>query len=226
MTKALTAQVYTTDGKEKETITLPESVFGVAWNPDLVHQVVVGMQANARAGRPGAHAKDRSEVRGGGKKPWRQKGTGRARHGSRRSPIWVGGGVTHGPLKDKDYSVSIPKKMRVKALYSALSQKLRDGEIIFVDTLTFNAPKTQDAARVIATLGNMKGFEALTQKKTNAGLVATGTSDVAFKKSFSNLGSIGVEEVRNLNPVDVLQYKYLIISDPAEAVATLEKRSA
>ncbi len=108
------APIYNTQGKKSGTLTLPENVFDVAWNDSLMHQVVTSMQANARVSI--AHVKDRGEVSGGGKKPWRQKGTGRARHGSIRSPIWKGGGVTHGPTKNKDYSRKIPKKMRAKAL--------------------------------------------------------------------------------------------------------------
>jgi large subunit ribosomal protein L4 len=133
------AVVYNKKGKEVSKISLPDKVFSVKWNADLVHQVVTSMQANART--PVAHAKDRGEISGGGKKPWKQKGTGRARHGSTRSPIWVGGGSAHGPRNEKDYSRKINQKMRVKALNTVLSAKLRDGEIIFIDSFDFSAPK-------------------------------------------------------------------------------------
>ena len=120
----LEAVVYSQEGKKSGSVTLPEAVFGEKWNADLVHQVVVAMQANAR--QPIAHTKDRSEVRGGGRKPWAQKGTGRARHGSSRSPIWRHGGVTHGPRNDRDFSQKINRKMKVKALYAVLSKKFRE----------------------------------------------------------------------------------------------------
>jgi len=116
----MNADIYNANGKKAGSVELPENVFGVAWNDALMHQVVTSMQDNART--PVAHAKTRGEVRGGGKKPWNQKGTGRARHGSTRSPIWKGGGVTHGPRNDKSYARTVPKKMRIKALTMALSR--------------------------------------------------------------------------------------------------------
>jgi len=134
--------MYTAEGKEKGNIQLPESVFNVPWNGPLMHQVVTSMQDNART--PVAHVKTRGEVRGGGKKPWQQKGTGRARHGSIRSPIWKGGGVTHGPLKEKNYKRKINKKMAVKALAVVLSAKISDKEILILDGLNLQAPKTID----------------------------------------------------------------------------------
>lgn len=220
--KGMEAVVYNTEGKKTGTVVLPEAVFNARWNSDLVHQVVIGMQANART--PVAHTKDRSEVRGGGRKPWRQKGTGRARHGSIRSPIWRGGGVTFGPRNDKDYSHKINKKMRVNALYSVLSRKLKDGEIIFVEDLSFPEPKTKDARSVLRLLSGVAGFETLASKKKNAALVALGEKNEMTAKSFRNFGNIEVEEVRNLNPVKALRYKYLIIAEPKSSVEQLESR--
>ncbi len=152
------AKIYNQTGKESGTIKLPESVFGVPWNADLVHQVIVSMRSNDREAI--AHTKTRGEVAGGGKKPWKQKGTGRARHGSIRSPLWVGGGVAHGPRNDKNFSRKINKKMKAKALFTLLSQKMRDGEVVFIDSLKFDAPKAKDAKAVLSSLSSIKGFES------------------------------------------------------------------
>jgi large subunit ribosomal protein L4 len=220
---ALSAPIFDTKGKESGSIALPANLFGLSWNADLVHQVVTSMQANART--PIAHAKTRGEVRGGGRKPWKQKGTGRARHGSSRSPIWVGGGVAHGPRNDKSYEKKINKKLRTKALFVTLSRKLRDNEIIFVKTLGITEPKTARAKEAIVGLSSMKGFEALTRKKVNAALVATPARDVAVEKSFGNFRSVKVGDIVNLNPVAVLSAKYLIIENPEAAIEALTKRS-
>jgi large subunit ribosomal protein L4 len=209
-------KVYNQTGKESGKVTLPETVFGTPWNADLVHQVVTSMLSNAR--EPIAHTKTRGEVRGGGKKPWQQKGLGRARHGSSRSPIWVGGGVAHGPRNDKNYSKKINKKMKTKALYAILSRKMKDGEILFVDSLTFKEPKAKDAKGVLASLAGIKGFEKLSTKRTNSAYIALPSKDKMVEKSFSNFGNIEVGEVRNLNAVQVLNYKYLVIAAPEEAI--------
>jgi large subunit ribosomal protein L4 len=139
----LEAKIYNQKGGVAGKVDLPERVFGAKWRSDLVHQVVESMRSNSRAGT--ADTKDRGEVSGGGKKPWKQKGTGRARHGSSRSPIWVGGGVTHGPLAEKNYKRKISKKMRAQALFSVLSRKLKEGEIIFVDSLAQKEIKTKSS---------------------------------------------------------------------------------
>lgn len=215
-------KIYNTKGKEVATISIPETVFGLAWNGDLVHQVVTSMMSDARDSI--AHTKDRSEVRGGGKKPWRQKGTGRARHGSRRSPIWVGGGITFGPRNDKDFSRKVNKKMKTKALYTILSQKVRDGEVLFVDALAFAEPKTKEAKEVIKTLAQTKGYETLATKRKNTAYIATGAKNANTKKSFDNFSNIKLDEVRNLNPIDLLTYKYLIIENPDVSVKQLEAR--
>lgn len=215
-------KVFTQDGKESGKVTLPETVFGVKWNADLVHEVVVSMQSNARANT--AHTKDRSEVSGGGKKPWRQKGTGRARHGSRRSPIWVGGGVAHGPRNERNYEKKINKKVRAKALASTLSKKLIDQELIFVEALQFEAPKAAQAKQVIAALAKGSGYADLATKRKNAALVVLSGRDEAAEKSFRNFGNVEVVQAKDVNPVDLLTYKYVVVASPAKALETLESR--
>ena len=139
--------IYNQKAEETGKISLPENIFGVSWNSDLVHQVVTSQMSNKRVGT--AHTKDRSEVRGGGRKPWKQKGTGQARHGSSRSPIWVGGGVTHGPRNEKNYNRKVNKKMAVKALFTVLSKKLKDGEVYFIDAINLPAIKTKSAMAIL-----------------------------------------------------------------------------
>lgn len=217
------SKIYNQEGKETGDITLPESVFGLPWNDDLMHQVVVSMQSNLRT--PVAHSHDRGEQRGGGKKPWRQKGTGQARHGSRRSPIWRGGGVTFGPTNEKDYKKKINKKMVTKALYTALSQKLKDGEILFLDNLIFTEPKSAQAKKILSSFSTINGFDGLEKKKKNTALIALGKKDDNTKKSFKNFGNILVDEARNLNTLDVLTYKYLILSDAQDTIKFLEDKS-
>jgi len=215
------AKIYTQEGKDAGKIDLPAFMFDVPWNADLIHQVVTSMQGNARRGT--AHTKDRSEVRGGGKKPWRQKGTGRARHGSRRSPIWVGGGVTHGPRSDKNYDRKINKKMKEKALWTVLSAKYRDGEIIFVDQMAFPDAKTKVARSVLADIAKAEG-NMLASKRKNAAVIATPQKDTLVQKSFANISSIIVDEVRMLNPLELLNSKYLVLVSPKETLEILEGR--
>lgn len=211
--------IYNNKGEKAGKLKLPAEIFGLPWNADLVHQVVTSMQANART--PVAHTKDRGEVRGGGRKPWQQKGTGRARHGSRRSPIWVGGGMTHGPRNEKDYSKKINRSMRQKALLVALSRKVQDGEVIFVDSLEMTAPKAATAKVVLNALS--KDFAGLTKKK-NAALIALPSAHKPTMKSFQNFGNVEAVDVRNLNPVSVLSAKYLVISEPKTAIEVLSKK--
>ena len=214
--------VYTQEGKKNGSIDLPANVFEAAWNGDLVHQVVVGMQANARTSV--AHTKTRGEVQGGGKKPWKQKGLGRARHGSSRSPIWRGGGVTFGPRNDKIFAKKINRRMRTQALYSVLSKKMKDGEILFVDSLNFKAPKATEAKSILSALSGVSGFEALASKKHNAAYISLHEKSVNTQKSFSNFGNVKVGQTSNLNPVDALRYKHIVIVSPMESVKELEDR--
>jgi large subunit ribosomal protein L4 len=215
-------QVKNIAGKEVREEDLSEVIFGAKSNDTLLHQVYVALMSNLR--KAIAHTKDRGERRGGGKKPWKQKGTGRARHGSSRSPIWKGGGVTHGPRAEKVYAVKINKKMRLAALASVLSRKLQDGEIIFVDSLAFKLPKTKEAVTFLGALAKASGRSELATKRKNAAVIALMAKDANIEKSFSNIGSLMTQEVRNLNPVEIMNKKFLVIEKPAESIKILQSR--
>ena len=158
-----------------------------------------------------AHTKDRSEVRGGGRKPWRQKGTGRARHGSIRSPLWIGGGVTFGPRKEKDYSKKINKKMRQKAVFSVLSKKLQDDGLKIVDSLKIETLKTKVMAEILKNL---------IKKPFNA-LIIPSSDQSKIKKIVSNIKNINVISPLSLNVYDLLRYKNIILEK--EAIKEIEK---
>ncbi len=200
----LRRKVYNQDGQEIEELELSEEIFGLKLNKDLIHQAVVAQMANSREAI--AHVKDRSEVRGGGKKPWRQKGTGRARHGSIRSPIWRGGGVTFGPTKERNFSKKINKKMRQKALLMVLSSKAKDNELVILDDLKLNSPKTKEMA------GIMKNLEKAKKDIKRSSLVALVKKNENIVKAIKNIPKMGAIGINNLNVVDVLKYKYLIMN--------------
>lgn len=224
MSKKLETNVYSQDGKKVSTTALPETVFGTQWNQNLVHEVVVSMQSNARAGT--AHTKDRSEVRGGGKKPWKQKGTGRARHGSSRSPIWSGGGVAHGPRTEKEYTRKINKNARAKALACVLSQKFENDALLFVDSLAFGAPQTKEARAFLNALGTIDGKQDISTKRKNAALIVLPDRDMNAELSFRNFGNVEVVQVKDLNPVALLTYKYVVVAKPDISLPALADRVA
>ena len=217
----MNADVYNLKNEKVGTMELPTSVFGAKWNAMLVKQVLDAQLANRRV--PWAHAKDRSEVRGGGKKPWRQKGTGRARHGSIRSPLWVGGGAAHGPRNDRDYSQKINKKMKRAALFAVLSRKAKDGELKVFDTLAIEAPKTKTLASALSAILAMKKgakrYDVLFVATNGAGS-GTPESKNLFRAS-SNLQKAKALDAASLNIYDILNYKNLFIDK--EAVAMIAK---
>jgi len=213
--------VYNQKGEKAGAMDLPDGVFKLPWNADLVHQVVTSQMANLR--RPVAHVKNRAEVSGGGRKPWRQKGTGRARHGSIRSPLWKGGGVTHGPTKERSFKKKVNKKMAAKALATVLSAKARDNELVILDGLLLAEPKTKEAAKVFRNLAEIKSFADITAKK-NRILLALDSKNENVERAARNLPFIEINESRNITALDVLNRKYLVI--PQAAIAVLAKRIA
>ncbi len=193
---------------------LPKSIFDVKLNSDLVHQIYLAMMANQRIAI--AHTKGRGEVRGGGRKPWRQKGTGRARHGSIRSPIWRGGGVTFGPKKTRNFSQKINKKMKNKALLMLLSQKFKDGNLFILDKFAVSEPKTKLMAKILTLI-----LDKPKLKKSYDVLILTANPDERLIRSGRNLVKTWISEAKSINVIDLLKYKYLVITK--EVVEVLEK---
>lgn len=191
MSESLKVDVLGVDGKKAGTAELPAEIFDVQTNIPLIHQVVVAQQA---AARQGTHAtKTRGEVRGGGIKPWRQKGTGRARHGSRRSPIWVGGGTVHGP-QPHGYSQRTPKKMIAAAIKGALSDRARDGQVFVLDQVVAGEkPSTKAALKALAAVGDASKLLVVLDR----------TEDVAWM-SLRNVPTVHVLAVDQLNAYDVV----------------------
>jgi large subunit ribosomal protein L4 len=214
--------VYTIEGKVAKTLEVPENIFGAAWNADLVSQVLYSQASNRRAGT--AHTKNRADVRGTHKKPWAQKGSGRARHGSAQSPLWKGGGVTFGPRNEKNYKKTIPKGMKVAALYSLLSAKVAQGKVIFVDTMSEATGKTQAADAIMRNLATIEGFKTLCYKKPNNIYMTTKKGDEMTKRSFRNLPYMTLHNMEDLNPLDLANTRYLVIADPEETIQFLSSK--
>ncbi|MEL4505043.1 50S ribosomal protein L4 [Luteococcus sp. H138] len=207
MSESLKVDVLGVDGKKAGTADLPAEIFDVQTNIPLIHQVVVAQQA---AARQGTHAtKTRGDVRGGGIKPWRQKGTGRARHGSRRSPIWVGGGTVHGP-QPRDYAQRTPKKMIAAAIKGALSDRARDGQVFVLDQIVAGEkPSTKSALKALAAVGDASKLLVVLDR----------TEEIAWL-SLRNVPTVHVLAVDQLNAYDVLVNDGVVFTKAALATYT------
>jgi large subunit ribosomal protein L4 len=198
--------VYNMEGKEVDSIELNDSIFGVEINEHLVHMAVLQQLANNRQGTQ--KAKTRSEVRGGGRKPWRQKGTGHARQGSTRSPQWTGGGVVFAPVP-RDYSFKLNKKEKRAALKSVLTSKVADGKLVVVDELKLDEIKTK------------KFVEVMNNLKVSKALVVLNDMDTNVIASASNIPTVKTAQTNELNVFDALKYDTVVLTK--DAVATIEE---
>ena len=198
--------VYNMEGKEVGTMELNDAVFGVEINDHLVHLAVVRQLANKRQGTQ--KAKTRSEVSGGGRKPWRQKGTGHARQGSTRSPQWTGGGVVFAPVP-RDYEVKMNKKERRAALKSALTSKVQDNKLVVVDSLALAEVKTKEMQRVLTNL------------KAEKALVITASDDKNVVLSARNIADVQTATVNTMNVYDVMKHNTVVVTK--DAVASIEE---
>ncbi|MFZ5559641.1 MAG: 50S ribosomal protein L4 [Patescibacteria group bacterium] len=209
----LSTPIYNLEGERAGTIELPKNIFGLEINNDLIYQAVNAQLAKRR--RHLAKVKDRSEVRGGGRKPWRQKGTGRARHGSIRSPLWRGGGVTFGPVSEKVYKIKINKKAKRKALFMVLSSKLKDKELVVLEELKLKQGKT----KLIVNLIN----KILKRKKPSV-LIALSQKDENIVRASRNIPYAKTLLANSLNVLDLLSFKYLFLDK--EGIKIIEKTYA
>lgn len=206
--------VYNQKGEKVEDIELPKEIFDVKLNSDLVRQVAVSQMSNRRERI--AHTKNRGEVRGGGRKPWPQKHTGRARHGSIRSPLWRHGGITFGPRSEINFKKKIPTKMRRKALFMVISAKARNDFLIILDKLKLDAPKTKLMAQVIGELkAKIENF------KRGSILIALPGLDKNLILATRNLPNARVLQAKDLNTLDLLSYKYIIT--PKDSIKVIQE---
>ncbi|KAB2951416.1 50S ribosomal protein L4 [Heliorestis acidaminivorans] len=199
--------VYNMEGSQVGEIDLKEEIFGIEPNEAVLHQAVVAQLASWRRGTH--KVKSRGEVSGGGRKPWRQKGTGRARAGTIRSPLWRGGAITFGP-QPRDYKITLPKKVRRLALKSALSAKVQEGNIVVLDTLTMEAPKTKAMATVLDKL-----------QADRKALIVTAINDENIFKSARNIPGVKPLDAVSINVYDILKHDKLVITK--DAVAKVEE---
>ena len=202
----LKVDVLDMNGKKKSEIELNENVFGVEVNDVVVHAALVNYLANQRQGTQST--KTRAEVRGGGRKPWRQKGTGRARQGSIRAPQWIKGGIALGP-KPRSYKYAIPKKMRQLALKSVLTSKVQEGNLVVVDKLELNEIKTKEMVKVLDNLKATKALVVLSEKNLNV------------QASARNIENVKTTLVNTINVYDLLKYNSLVVTE--EAIKKLEE---
>jgi len=194
------AKIYNQNGEEVKEISLPEEIFGFKINTGLLRQAYLAQKNNSRTAI--AHTKERSDVRGGGRKPWKQKGTGRARAGSNRSPIWRGGGITFGPRKEHNFFQKINKRMKRQAILMALSSKAHSEELLVLDKLNLKEIKTKQAAEILKMLP-IKG----------KALIAQSEKSEIIKKAFQNIPKTQTILANSLNVVDLLENKNLIITE-------------
>ncbi len=206
--------IYNFKGEELKKIEISEDIFDKKINNNLIHQVYKSLLSNQR--KPLAFSKDRSEVRGGGKKPWRQKGTGKARHGSIRSPLWKGGGVTFGPrIKERDLKKKINKKIKKDAIKMVLSQKFRDGEIKIIENINLKEQKTSQMDKFFKNLLKI-------EKKFPKVLFLIDSKNDILKKSTKNLPYVKIMNAENIDLIEILNNKYLVVSE--DILPTLENK--
>lgn len=210
---SLKIKVYNQSVEPVKDLELADKIFGVKASNELLHQAVIAQMANAR--QVLANTLDRSEVRGGGKKPWKQKGTGRARVGSSRSPIWIGGGVTFGPTKDRNFKQKINQKMKQKALFMALSDKLVNNSLVVLDNLEFAEYKTKQFNTLLTNLEK----KVLLNDRRNILIINEATEEKA-KYSSRNLVGVKVINLENINLVDLLNHKNLLMTENVVKVLT------
>ncbi|PIR73997.1 MAG: 50S ribosomal protein L4 [Candidatus Magasanikbacteria bacterium CG10_big_fil_rev_8_21_14_0_10_47_10] len=203
--------VYNAKGSSTEQMDLSDAIFAVAVKPSLVQQVYLTLEANAR--QPWAHVKTKGEVRGGGKKPWKQKGTGRARHGSIRSPLWKGGGVTFGPRNDRNFAQKVNKKMNRQAVRMCLTGKVQEDSFVILDDMP--------------TTGKTRDFVAMRNTLPGAGystLILTNSKNDELGLSTRNIPEVHLQRVQDVNVADLLHHKYVIVTK--QGVSALEERLA